>query len=69
MNRAEIMWKLWGKIMPEDDHVGVPFIPAILPVVPHQPLVVDNGDLTREQVRRMGQQTRERMRELMNRAP
>ena len=57
---------LWGEIMPEDDHPGVRFIPAI-PPVPHQPLVIDQGELTREQVRRMGQETRERMRGIMNR--
>ena len=57
---------LWGEILPQDDHPGVPFIPAI-PPVPNQPLVVDHGDLTAEQIRRMGQETRERMRDLMNR--
>ena len=38
-----------------------------IPPVPNHPLVVNHGDLTAQQICRMGQQTRERMRDLMNR--
>lgn len=58
---------LWGEIMPLDDHPELPDIPA-MPPVPHEELVLDHGNLPREQVRLMGRQTRENMRDMMNRA-
>lgn len=58
---------LWGEILPLDDHPELGDIEA-MPAVPHEELVVDPGNLPRDQVRLMGRQTRENLREMMNRA-
>ena len=56
----------WNEILPIDDHPQVEFIPAI-PLVDHHGLVIDDG-LNRDQVRLIGRQTRENMRQFMNAA-
>ena len=54
----------WREIMP-DNHPDLSLPPAI-PDVPHQDVLIDARDLTREQQKRIGEQTRENMRRMMN---
>ena len=56
----------WREVMP-DNHPDLSLPPAI-PDVPHQDVVIDARDLRREQQKRIGEQTRDNMRRMINEA-